>query len=451
MKQLTRIVWQEGMYLGPHHFQTQARFFEDSLQFGLASIYSDRFRFGLLQCSWNEDAIADGTLQVDAIAGILPDGLPFEVPAADSRPEQIKVDLGARDSVEIHLTIAPHDRRGGNYSPAPARKGDTQRYTVSPRKIPDDFAGGEEKEVLVGQRNLRLITDADLTVEEPVSIPVARVVRARTGEPAFDPQFIPPVLRISASRTLLQMATSLLDVLEEKAAALRPSVAGRKRGGDISNRQLTQFWFLHTINRAQAALRHLIEKNCHPEELYLELTRLAAELCTFVMESSPAALPAYDHRRPGPAFRTLNDHIREHLNLVFPENCIRIALSAAGSYFDGELTDPRVLGPSRWIFGVRSEAGESRVITGTPRLVKICSSEFVRKLVSRQLPGLPLNHLQYPPAECDPRPDVQYFTIACEGPCWTHMTKTRQVGIYVPPEDLPNPELELLVVLPERT
>ena len=29
MKHLSRLVWSEGMYLGPHHFQAQSRYFED--------------------------------------------------------------------------------------------------------------------------------------------------------------------------------------------------------------------------------------------------------------------------------------------------------------------------------------------------------------------------------------------------------------------------------------
>src|SRR4051794_35998425 len=33
MRSLSRVVWFEGMYLGPHHFQAQSRYFEDSTNF----------------------------------------------------------------------------------------------------------------------------------------------------------------------------------------------------------------------------------------------------------------------------------------------------------------------------------------------------------------------------------------------------------------------------------
>ena len=39
MKQLSRVVWSEGMYLGPHHFQVQSRYFEDSIRFSTSSLW----------------------------------------------------------------------------------------------------------------------------------------------------------------------------------------------------------------------------------------------------------------------------------------------------------------------------------------------------------------------------------------------------------------------------
>ena len=49
MKTLTKPVWSEGMYLGPHHFQAQNRYFEDALNFVTESLWRDAhgFRQGL--------------------------------------------------------------------------------------------------------------------------------------------------------------------------------------------------------------------------------------------------------------------------------------------------------------------------------------------------------------------------------------------------------------------
>jgi type VI secretion system protein ImpJ len=53
--------------------------------------------------------------------------------------------------------------------------------------------------------------------------------------------------------------------------------------------------------------------------------------------------------------------------------------------------------------------------------------------------------LSVPPSAIAARVEFQYFAISKGGPCWDHIVQTRKVGVYVP-SDIPNPELELLVI-----
>lgn len=84
MKQLSKIVWSEGMYLAPHHFQAQNRYFEDSVQFALTSLWRDAY--GLISCEFNQDAIRNGTVALVHAVGVFPDGLPFDMPECDPLP-----------------------------------------------------------------------------------------------------------------------------------------------------------------------------------------------------------------------------------------------------------------------------------------------------------------------------------------------------------------------------
>jgi type VI secretion system protein ImpJ len=110
------------------------------------------------------------------------------------------------------------------------------------------------------------------------------------------------------------------------------------------------------------------------------------------------------------------------------------------------VADQRSLGPSRWIFQIRSPIGEAELITLVPRLVKVCSRDFVVKLVQRAMAGMTLTHLENPPAAISPRVDTQYFMVNRSGPCWESIVKSRLVGIYVPGE-IPRPEIALLTVV----
>jgi type VI secretion system protein ImpJ len=280
-------------------------------------------------------------------------------------------------------------------------------------------------------------------------LPVARIRRDGAGRFVFDEKFIPPVIRLSGSSCLLSLTGRLIEILTEKNAAFTGITRGfeRQQGG-MSAQQIATFWFLHAVNSALASLRHLyLSKQGHPEELYMEMLRLGGALCTFSLDSSPANLPVYEHSNLQACFEGLDTHIREHLELLVPTNCISVKLDQVEPYFwEADLKDQRFFGRSRWYLAISSEIGEVELVSGTPALVKVCSARFVRELVKRAMPGLRLTHVPSPPSALSPRISNQYFTINRDGPCWASLTETRRVGIYVP-GDIPRPELELLVLL----
>jgi type VI secretion system protein ImpJ len=146
-------------------------------------------------------------------------------------------------------------------------------------------------------------------------------------------------------------------------------------------------------------------------------------------------------------FGDLDRHIRFHLETILPTNCVTIPLKpAADYYFEGEVTDQRCLGRARWIFSIRSPMGEADLIRITPQLVKVCSKEFVSKLVQRALPGMTMTHLPVPPSAVAPKVECQYFGLTKAGPCWEHIVKSREVGVYLPGE-FPDAEIGLHVIL----
>ncbi len=72
------------MHLGPHHFQAQSRYFEDSIQFATSSLWFEPF--GLIGLETDVEALANGTISIVNARGIFPDGLPFHMPECDGLP-----------------------------------------------------------------------------------------------------------------------------------------------------------------------------------------------------------------------------------------------------------------------------------------------------------------------------------------------------------------------------
>ncbi len=432
MKYLSRVVWSEGMYLAPHHFQAQSRYFEDSARFTTSSLWFEPW--GLVAAQLDAEALKNGTVSLVHARGIFPDGLVFHMPESDALPEARSIaELfpPAQDAVTVMLAVAP---RG------------IERYSAETRVLYDETTGRDEKPVQVGRKNISLRLDTE-PADDLVTLAIARIKRDGSGQFVFDPDFIPPCVEFSASERIMSLAGRLIEILEDKSTRFARSGAG-KSWAEFSTTEIANFWLLHTVNSALAPLRHhYLTRRGHPEALYIEMLKLGGALCTFAIDSHPRDLPLYDHRDLSKCFGLLDDHIRTHLETIVPTQYIDIPLVKRADYFyEADVKDQRCLDRARWIFGVRSKISEPDLIAKTGQIVKLCSKIFLPQLVKRALPGMALTHLSVPPAAIPVRADFQYFSVSRNGPCWDHIVQTRQIGLYVP-GDLPDPEVQLLVVL----
>jgi len=436
------------MYLGPHHFQVQSRYFEDSIQFATSSLWFASY--GLAGVELDSEALHNGTVSLIHARGIFRDGLPFNMPESDPLPDSRAIaDLfpPTRDAIVVLLAIPPRKPNGFNCSLPDGDSADA-RYTAESRVLHDENTGADERTVQLGRKNLRLLLDTE-PAGDLIAMPIARVMRDGAGHFIYDANFVPPVLSIYASARLMLLLQRLIEILDEKSATIAMGARNTSGGvAEFSTRQIASFWLMHAVNSALTPLRHqLIAKRGHPEELFTEMSRLAGALCTFALDSHPRELPSYDHDNLGACFDTLDRHIRTHLEIIVPTNCISIPLRRTEDYYyEGEVADQRCLGRSRWLIAIRARMGEADLMVKAPPLVKVCSPVFVRELVKRALPGLALTHLPVPPAAVSARVETQYFGLNKAGPCWDHINLTRKVGVYVP-GDIPKPELEILVVL----
>jgi type VI secretion system protein ImpJ len=449
MKQLSRVVWSEGMYLGPHHFQVQSRYFEDSIRFSTGSLWFAPW--GIVAQKLDAEALQNGSVAIIHARGVFPDGLTFHMDEADPLPDPRSVGdhfPASRDGVIVSLAIPARKQDGLNCvlpdAPVGGPATAAVRYAAQPQILHDETTGRDEKPVHLGRKNIRIVFETERQ-DNLITLPFGRIIRDGSGRFAYDTNFIPPCLDITSSDKIMSILGRLIEILEEKSSTFAKRTTSWV---ETASREIGAFWLTHTINSAMAPLRHIYNtRHGHPDILYQEMLRLGGALCTFALDSHPRSMPLYDHSKLSQCFADLDYHIRSHLEIIIPTQFVPINLVKRADYFyEAECTDQRVFNRSRWIFGVRSSIGEAEVILNAPKLVKICSKEFVPRLVQQALPGMALTHLSVPPSQIPAKVDYQYFSMAQAGPCWDHLTKTRKLGLYIPGE-IPNPEMELLVIL----
>ena len=81
---MNRVVWEEGMFLAPQHFQVQRQHFEGILGHTIEALFP--FGYGVTSAALDTDALGGGTLVLSHARGIFPDGTPVAVPEADRTP-----------------------------------------------------------------------------------------------------------------------------------------------------------------------------------------------------------------------------------------------------------------------------------------------------------------------------------------------------------------------------
>ncbi len=449
MKQLQPVIWSKGTFLSPQHLQLQDRFIEDTLQFQVQAL---NFRaWGFSDVAVDQQKLTDGLFTVVRATGIFPEGLLFDIPGSDPAPESKPIaDLFEPDqnTLDVYLSVPEYRPRGLNVSMAKLNV--ATRYVAALELFRDENTGVGEKPVQVARKNFRLLVEGE-NLEGVSKLRIARVERTGVGTFRLAPGFVPPLLSIAASDYVLGILRGLVEILYAKSSAL----AGTRRQKNLSLADFTasdiaNFWLLYTINSHFPLFTHLFDtKKGHPEELYSTMLSLAGALTTFSQKVQPRDMPAYDHDDLGKCFAELNEKVRLLLETVVPSNVVSLPLKQVGpSIYATALAEERYLQGTRMYLAVNAEMPEADIIRKIPQLMKVCSANHVEHLIKQALPGMPLTHLPSPPSAIPLKLKYQYFSLSQQGVAWEAVQRARNLAAYVP-SDFPNPQLELIILLPQ--
>ena len=449
-RQLQPVLWTKGVMLSPQHLQAQDRFLEDVLHFQLASLTFAPW--GFARVAFDREALAGGTLQLTEAVGLLPDGLPFDMPGEDPTPPPRPVE-GAfeadQPTVDVYLAIPEYRTGGVNVSSAQRERG--TRYHVGELLRRDENTGLAERPVQVARKNFRLLFEGE-SDEGYVTLRAARLRRTPAGEVQLDQRFVPPLVDLAGSEHLLAIARRLVEITAAKSTEL----AGRRRQKNLSLAEfgigdVASFWLLYTVNTYFPLLRHHYEtRRGHPAALYETMLALAGALTTFSADIHPRQLPVYRHDDLASCFGALDDMVRELLETVVPANYVTLPLKLVQpSVWATALEQDRYLSAPAIYLAVNSAARPGDLAMRGPGVMKVTSAAQMDHLIRQALPGVAMTHVPMPPSTIPVKLDHQYFLLQKAGQDWDAIVRARNLAVYVPSE-FPDPQLELVIVLPAK-
>jgi type VI secretion system protein ImpJ len=323
-----KVLWSEGAFLVPQHFQQADRYHEGQLRRRARGLCA--FDWGVTELKIDPEALQGGELLLKRCAAVLPDGLQVTIPDLDEapagRPIAPAFDL-KRETLGVFLACAEERPGRPVFHGAGGGEGTPLRFRPGLVTLADADARGREREIVVGRRNVKVLFEGEAT-EAVVTLKIAELVRTETGAFALSPKCIPPLLYIGASEPLSGLLRRLIEILNKKSEDLSAWRRQRAPGLiEFTTSEASRFWFLHTVNSALPPLMHaLYQPRSHPEELYVEMGRLFGSLSTFADQGAPKDVPRYDHGDLTTTFGYLEEWIRYFVGTAIPDLVVPVQL-----------------------------------------------------------------------------------------------------------------------------
>jgi type VI secretion system protein ImpJ len=306
-----------------------------------------------------------------------------------------------------------------------------------------------EQPLAYAKSNFRLIFDDEVR-DGLTSLKIAELQRTPTGQLKIADDYIPPILKVSASVWLTNMLRQMVEILITKSGSLgEQRRQSRASLADFTTSEVAVFWLLHTVNSSVPTMAHFFRSPVvHPEKLYLEMVGLVGKLMTFSVDHNPKDIVKYDHDDLFFTFNNLSSQLKELLETVIPSRCVSIKLEKTReTLYVGRIEDERLLKEAGFYLAVKSQMPEAKLIEGVPRVVKIASRDAIDQVIGAALPGVVLTHANPPPAPIPARVGFKYFMLDTIGPYWNGIRGSKVIAVHVPGE-IPDEKLEMYAVKP---
>ena len=414
-----KVVWSEGMFLQPQHFQQHDRYLASTLEERVATLRP--YPYGFSELRIDTQLLQSGKISITRARGVLPDGTPFSLPEDDDLPEPLDVPADARGTM---IVLALPTKRQGISETGNANVPDNfARFRTEEVEVQDSNGNaGQPAWMQIGKLRLRLALKQQV-VNAHSTMGVVRVVERRTDNSlVLDSAYIPPCLDVRAAPRLSGFMEEILGILKARGMAL---AARLSQPGVTGTAEITDFLFLQLVSRYAPLYEHLNKlPGLHPEDLYRNLLQLAGETMIFAPEAKKVpSYREYVHDDLQATFGPVMDDVRKHLAVVMDSHAVQIPLQERQFGIRvGSVPDIDLIKSATFVLAVNAEMPAEAIRTGFPAQTKMGPIEKIRDLVNLQLPGITLRALPVAPRQLPFHAGFTYFELDRNNDLWKGLT-----------------------------
>jgi type VI secretion system protein ImpJ len=428
MSDKNRVVWSEGLFLRPQHFQQQDRYLESFVEGRTSRLRSNPW--GFTELDLDRDLLAIGKVAVRRARGVFPDGTPFAVPDDDAAPASLDISMQVRDQI-VYLAL-PLRQAGSTLVDRSAGSPGVSRYRArltEARDISSD--AGTSAELDTANLNLRLVLQSE-SDQDIARIPLAHVTECRADKQVvLDDRFIPTVLTAGAATRLTTFLSEIQGLAYQLAEALATRAVASSGGGTA---EIVEYLMLQALNRYDPLITHLAATGtCHPEDLYQLILQVAGELSTFAAKSRrPPKFPAYQHDALRQSFEPAMTALRAcfafspggsvvAIPLVLKKFGIRVGVVADKTLFDTAV----------FVIAVRADVATDELRRNFLSQCTIAPVEVIGERVNNHMGGVGLRSMPVAPRQLHNIAGSHYFEMERGSELWRNLKTSGGIAIHL--------------------
>lgn len=438
----SKVLWREGMFMRPQHFQQMDRHVEALVEERASPLRP--WPWGVVSITLDQALLALGKVAISACRGALPDGTVIHFNDAESGPDVREIPPGTLNQT-VYLAL-PVRRFGAPEVEVTSGATSATRYKTQSIEARNVTApGGAEATIEVAAHHWVLLLENEPR-DDYVCMGLLRVVEARDdGALILDEDYIRPVMDCRGDANLVKYLKEIVGLLHSRGEELAARVSMANMGG-VS--EISDFMMLQVVNRWEPVFSHLAHlPGLHPENFFRVALQLAGELAVFAADNKrPAEFPVYNHEDLAGTFRPVMEFLRRGLSVVLQQNAIALPL-LKGKYgvWVSALNDRSVLSDHRLVLAVAADLPPEDVRSNYPTHVKIGPLENIRQLVNLQLPGIGLSPMPVAPRELPYHAGFTYFELDQSSNLWSNLQTSGGFAFHVS-GNFPNLRMEFWAI-----
>ena len=425
-----KVIWQEGLFVKPQHFQQLQRYNDyvvDNRLSGISHLFC-----GFTDLDIDETQLRHGKISLNKAIGCLSDGTVFSIPDQDIVPTPLLISTtGSMNGRDIFLALPVISDVINEVEGMHSAGQSSGRYRINFSDVRDLHTNeGDATQLGLGQLIPRLMNGSE-DLSAWVTLPVCRIKhRHPDGRLELDPDFIPCCQTVHASATLLRYLDEITSALISRSAELAGRIGSPSQQGIAD---VAEFMMLQMFNRNQTKFAHRVAlSRLHPEDFYLDLISLYGELVTFTEESRlPEKLALYQHGNLTETFGQVMQNLRKALGTVLAPRAVNLPFSHREGIYVALISDISLLQSATFVLAVKSQLPHEILQRQFVQQSKISSVDKIRNVVSVQVPGVPLLALHTAPRQLPYHANYVYFSLDKNSPGWAEIMKQNSIAMHV--------------------